>query len=958
MTGEPTPSSNRDVPATEMMARRRYRKSVAGLVAAVVSLASLPGGTAVGRTLAGQEVGTRFTHPTEASAYSSTHTSRGAGGAGALLNVPVDVGVAADVAGSGSIVFASDRNGDSQVFVMNADGAGLRQLTENGGDYPSWSPDGARIVFMRWDGTDWEVFVMNADGANQQQLTDNPHQEWAARWAPDGARIIFESSRGGQWKRFVMNADGADQQESADNDQSRRMSPDGARIVFSSHDNTDSEIFVTNADGANLRQLTDNTHRDEEPSWSPDGSRIVFTSDRDGDPEVFVMDADGANQRQLTFNMHSDRTGHSAWSPNRVIGPADLFDDVTDRHWQTVSWAVRNGIASGVSEHLFNPSGTVTRAQAVTFLYRAFPRFIQPSRSNTKGSDLFEDISAGHWADDAIGWAVDNNVISGSEGLFYPNQTLNRAHAVAVLYRAAARFGGPLSPSGLGSDIFVDVPAGLWADEAIGWAAANGVTTGVGHNTFDMHSKVTRLQMVTLLHRAITRLTTPRADPRMCRPPGVPAITAGFPLPEGRVQSTGTVRVAVLFVDFPDAQATHTTHQEAELGLPGAEKYLEAVSYGRLDVQFVAHHRWLRTSHHLSHYLDSDEVNTDRFEEEIARLADPEFDFTGYQVVMIIMPSTHFHGGAVTNRRFYTEEGGISKRAAINFIPRAETLPLEAVQPWSYIGAHEMAHTFGLLDMYPSDPTRHQRSHPPSGTAWIHSQFGAMGMKAYFPASQEDPRLVYEWRWPDGGRSTSYYLGFAEAFEMLSWSRWQLGWLKESQVRCVTEPQATITLSPVAAPGDGIAMIAIPVAETEVIVIESRRKLGYDTYHRDMTRTHKCPGPAGEPCLPVGIPALLSEGVLVYTVDTALGQGQLPLKVAGDTGNAQFSDYPILAQGQTITTHGYTISVDSTTQTTHIITITESSPTAGRSSPPTQIDDSPAGSPRSAAGYGQRAPYP
>ena len=80
-------------------------------------------------------------------------------------------------------------------------------------------------------------------------------------------------------------------------------------------------------------------------------------------------------------------------------------------------------------------------------------------------------------------------------------------------------------------------------------------------------------------------------------------MTAGFPLPGWTASSIGTLRVAVLFVDFPDARATHSTQQEAALGLPYAEAYLEAASYRRIDVEFVPLHRWLRAGHDYDHFL-------------------------------------------------------------------------------------------------------------------------------------------------------------------------------------------------------------------------------------------------------------------------------------------------------------------------------------------------------------------
>ena len=172
------------------------------------------------------------------------------------------------------------------------------------------------------------------------------------------------------------------------------------------------------------------------------------------------------------------------------------------------------------------------------------------------------------------------------------------------------------------------------------------------------------------------------------------------------------------------------------------------------------------------------------------------------------------------------------------------------------------------------------------------------------------------WLDPTGNQAVSYVTLLAE--EMLAWSRWQLGWLDSTQISCVTETGASVTLGPVADPGDNVAMAAIPLSGTEVIVVESRRKIGYDTPREK----HYADGVIETS------PALLTEGVLIYTVDAALPSGQLPLMIAtdtsnlGDTGNLQVDRYPLLTDGESVTIRGYTITVESGTDTTHTITIT------------------------------------
>ncbi|MYA17956.1 MAG: hypothetical protein F4Z28_14970, partial [Gammaproteobacteria bacterium] len=398
-------------------------------------------------------------------------------------------------------------------------------------------------------------------------------------------------------------------------------------------------------------------------------------------------------------------------------------------------------------------------------------------------------------------------------------------------------------------------------------------------------------------------------DPTRCRPYGVADdTTAGFPLPN-RATGTGTLRVAVLFVDFPDAAASHTTQQEAELALPFAEERLESSSYGKLDIEFTALHEWLRAEHGYEHYLGHDARGRGAFayliNEEAIRLADPGFDFTGHDVAMIVMPSSHFGGGNATGR-VDTQEGSLDT-ARINAREERRS-PFE----WGRTALHELGHNLGLLDMNPYDASRHELPATPAGKKWVTSRFGIMGLTFYFLADDEDPRLARVASYADG-RSGTDYSDWALAREMLAWSRWQLGWLDDSQIRCVLAPLTTVSLSAVAvaSAGSGVAMAAVPLSDTEVIVIESRRAIGYDT--RVESRSWGT----------LTSPALLTEGVLVYTVDASVESGQLPVKVAGDSGNGQVDDYPILTTGQSVTVHGYTIAVVSDDGHAHTVTITK-----------------------------------
>ena len=410
-----------------------------------------------------------------------------------------------------------------------------------------------------------------------------------------------------------------------------------------------------------------------------------------------------------------------------------------------------------------------------------------------------------------------------------------------------------------------------------------------------------------------------RTGPSACRPYGVAEYgTTGFPLPSFSVSAHGTIRVAVLFVDFPDARATHSTEREAELSLPRAEEYLEAAGYGQLDIEFVPLHRWLRADRNRNKSVGETRTETEQAVDGIpdtaVQLADAEFDFDGIDSVMVVMPSTEFGGGNAGNARnarwdVGTEEGRIPGVVRINIFPHGEAF--DQPIPWGDVAAHELAHNFGLADLYDLEGS-HVLPDAPSGKAWARAEFGLMGLNANFLSGPRDPRLAHIVSFPNGATRTEY-TNALRSNEMLAWSRWQLGWLNATQIRCITEAEATVELAPVAAPGDGIAMAAIPLSRTEVIVIESRRKIGYDAgqYHRWTDGTHTT------------FPGLGAEGVLVYTVDASRTTGSLPLRLIGDTGNGQIDDYPILTVGQSATLRGYTITLESATANTHTVTITK-----------------------------------
>jgi TolB protein len=259
---------------------------------------------------------------------------------------------------------------NDEIYVINADGTGLRRLTRNAvaDGHPVWSPDGRQIAFeSARDGPTENIYVMNADGSGQQRLTLMPRRASALAWSPDGEKIAFTAPAGrlGAADVFVIDADGSGLQNvthtattsfdfawspdgrriayiemripepssplyvvNADGTGKHRVtrplaldfghapswSPDGRTLAFTG----DGGIYTVHADGTRLRKLTGSPGANYGPEWSPDGRQIAFISDRD-DPahrtsDIFVMNADGSAQRNLTHTPNvSEHT--ASWAP-------------------------------------------------------------------------------------------------------------------------------------------------------------------------------------------------------------------------------------------------------------------------------------------------------------------------------------------------------------------------------------------------------------------------------------------------------------------------------------------------------------------------------------------------------------------------------------------------------------------------------------------------------------------
>ena len=175
--------------------------------------------------------------------------------------------------------------------------------------------------------------------------------------------------------------------------------------------------------------------------------------------------------------------------------PGTTFTDVPAGAYyeEAVGWAVEKGITKGTSDSTFTPDGVCTRAQAVTFLWRA-----AGSPAAKAGSLPFADVKAGSYYDDAVRWAVENGVTVGTSATtFSPNATCSRAQIVTFLWRAQK------SPAAGSANPFDDVAGSAYYADAVQWAVQKDITKGTGATAFSPDANCIRAQIVTFLYRSM-----------------------------------------------------------------------------------------------------------------------------------------------------------------------------------------------------------------------------------------------------------------------------------------------------------------------------------------------------------------------------------------------------------------------------------------------------------------------
>ena len=240
-------------------------------------------------------------------------------------------------------------------------------------------------------------------------------------------------------------------------------------------------------------------------SISPSG----WTSVRDGRDQTFTITPDkgyavakvlvdgksvGAVKSYTFKNVTKDHTIEAIFMKSNGNPQTGVVVDVAEGSYyeEAIDWAVEKGITNGVSSNMFAPNDPCTRAQIVTFLWRA------AGSPAPKSMSSFTDVPADAFYAKAVAWAVENGITSGTgESKFSPNSTCTRAQAVTFLYRASG------SPAVSGKAEFSDISTTAFYADAVAWAAKKGITTGIGGGLFGSDNDCTRGQIVTFLWRAM-----------------------------------------------------------------------------------------------------------------------------------------------------------------------------------------------------------------------------------------------------------------------------------------------------------------------------------------------------------------------------------------------------------------------------------------------------------------------
>lgn len=333
------------------------------------------------------------------------------------------------------IAFVSGGTGGNDIFVMNADGTGRKQLPSTGSadSQPAWSPDGEKIAFVSntfaLDAQqDPEIWVTNVDGSEQRPITSNTFPDTQPAWSPDGSKIAFVSARTGDTNRniYMMNSDGSGQTSITPNsptgctsdcyqghDDDPAWSPDGSRIAYvhgygpPSNPNAGGglpNIWTMDPNGGSKTNVSNNPGVSARmPAWSPDGTMIAYVGIESGSSaNISVMSANGTAPRAIDTNAANDT--NPDWQPivpKLAVNNVKVKEkaatarfvvslSIASQQTVTVDYATTNGTAKAPADYAAK-AGTLTFSPGETS--KTVSVAIKSDRKNERNETFFVDLS-------------------------------------------------------------------------------------------------------------------------------------------------------------------------------------------------------------------------------------------------------------------------------------------------------------------------------------------------------------------------------------------------------------------------------------------------------------------------------------------------------------------------------------------------------------------------------------
>jgi len=333
-------------------------------------------------------------------------------------------------------------------------------------------------------------------------------------------------------------------------------------------------------------------------------------------------------------------------------------------------------------------------------------------------------------------------------------------------------------------------------------------------------------------------------------------VDLGFPN-NGPSPSLGQVNIQILFVDFPDAVASQTTTSIFNLLESINTEFYEEMSYGKMEIKLLPYHSWLRLSMVSSQYAEALSSSSGHlsFIQEAVDLADDQVDFSETDIVLVMSNPD------ASEIQYGPTFGSLNDNFAINADGNSILTGITSGFDFNYWGgiwlAHEMGHSLGLLDLYSYSNFNFHR---------YVGDFGVMGIQT----------------------------GSAPGF--FAYERWLLGWIDDSQIYCHSEGSITIEIQELATEG-GIKALSVPLNANKAIVIESRKKKGFDS-------------------------SMQKEGALVYVIDTSIPRGQGPIRVKPNSNTGSMKENAPMIAGDIYTYEGVTIEVIESKSSSDIIQVT------------------------------------